>query len=288
MTKNNNILITKRKTRQYAGFSLIEIIAVMVISSMVMISALAILHQVRSGAASINLKLEYEDTADEVLQRIAEDLDRLAAPGFDTTVTIKNKTVSGFNKSLLTIENKFYDKSNKAKTFEKIIWQSDFDELSGTPTLYRHHGGLSLEDKILDGELEAKQAGSKALFIPLCWGMTHFEIFVPSKGRKPVTQWLTATLPTCIAVSISFAEPIENSDGTFEVPEKDRIIRYIAINRTRKPSFTFSMKEFSRPELEKDEEEYDNDPNDSDTDIKSESDDKTEEPEPRESKDKVE
>ena len=113
MTKTNNNLIAKRKADCRRGFSLIEIVTVMVISSMVMISTLAIFNRVKSVTASVNSKLDQEDVADEILQRIAEDLDRLATFGFDTKVTIRNKMADGFNKSQLIIENKFYDKSNK-------------------------------------------------------------------------------------------------------------------------------------------------------------------------------
>ncbi len=239
------------------GFSLIEIITVMVISSMVMISALGIFNRVKSATISVHNKLNQEDVADEILQRIAEDLDRLACVGFDTTVKIKNKMSNGFNKSQLIIENKFYDKRSKAKTFEKIIWQSEYDILEGMTILYRHHDGISMEDKILDGELEEKQAGNKALYIPICWGMTLFQIVVPKKDADPLKQWSSATLPTSVAVTISFAEPMENFDGTMEVAEEDMITRHIAINRTRMPRFVFKKKDFTKPEL-------DSDPNDID------------------------
>lgn len=258
--KNLNIA---RKTKSRGGFSLIEIITVMVISSMVLVSVLAIFNRVKNATASVNRKLDYEDVADEILQRIAEDLDHLAAVGFDTKVTINNKIVNGFNKSQLIIENKFYDKNNKAKTFEKIIWQSEFDTLEGMNILYRHHSGLSLEDKILDSELEAKQANGTALYIPICWGMTLFQIVVPKEDANPLTKWSDAKLPKSVAVTISFADPVENFDGTFEVAEEDMITRHIAIDRTRKPKFIFKKKDFSRPDPDEDDEE--NDPNEVDT-----------------------
>jgi len=258
---NNNLNIAA-KTRCPRGFSLIEMITVMVISSLVIISTLGIFNRVKSATASINAKLDKEDVADEILQRIAEDLDRLAAPGFDTKLTIRNKTSNGFNKSQLIIENKIYDRNNKPQTFEKIVWQSEYDPLEDMTILYRHHGGLCLEDKILDGELGDEQAGGKELYIPLCWGMTVFEIVVPKKDAKPITQWSSTSLPPSVAVTISFAEPVENFDGSFEILEEDRITRYIAIDRTRKPKFVFQKMDFTRPDEEKDD-----DPNDVDSDI---------------------
>jgi prepilin-type N-terminal cleavage/methylation domain-containing protein len=254
VNKNLNIAA---KTRSRRGFSLIEIVTVMVISSMVMISTLAIFNRVKSATASINRKLDEEDVADEILQRIAEDLDRLATVGFDTTVTINSKKSAVFNKCQLIIENKFYDKSSKAKTFEKVVWQSEYDALEGMTILYRHHGGLCLEDKILDGELEDKQADGNELYIPICWGMTFFEIVIPKKDADPLTKWSSADLPTSVAVTISFAEPVENFDGTWEVAEEDRITRHIAIDRTRMPEYVFKKKDFSKPDLD--------DPNDMDS-----------------------
>jgi len=273
---NKKLNITaKHKSRK--AFSLIEIVTVMVISSMIMISTLAIFNRVRKATASINARLDKEDVADEVIQRIAEDLDRLAAPGFDTKVTINNKSSNGYNISQLIIENKIYDKSSKPQTFEKIVWQSQFDEIENITILYRHHGGLNLEDKILDGGLQTEQSDGTELFIPICWGMTLFEIVVPKKDVDPLTQWTKPELPKSVAVKISFAEPIENLDGTFEILEEDIIVRNIAIDRTRKMKYVFKKKDFTRTE-----DDEDTDPNDIDSetgdadekDTKSEPDDK--------------
>jgi len=274
-TNKNLNIAAKHKSRR--AFSLIEIITVLVISSMIMISTLAIFNRVRQATASINARLDKEDVADEVIQRIAEDLDRLAAPGFDTKVTINNKLSNGYNISQLIIENKFYDKSSKPQTFEKIVWQSQFDEIEKILILYRHHGGLNLEDKILDGDLQTEQSDGTELFIPICWGMTLFEIVVPKKDADPLTKWTEPDLPKSVAVKISFAKPIENLDGTLEILEEDIIVRNIAIDRTRKMKYVFKKKDFTRTE-----DDEDTDPNDIDSetgdadekDTKSEPDDK--------------
>jgi prepilin-type N-terminal cleavage/methylation domain-containing protein len=242
---NKNLNIAP-KANARRGFSLMEIITVMVISSMVMISTLTIFNRIKNATASINAKLDKEDIADEILQRIAEDLDRLAAPGFDTTVTIKSKISNGFSKTQLVIQNKIYDKNSKPQIFEKIVWQSEYDELEDMTILYRYHGGLCLEDKILDGQLKDLQADGTERFVPICWGMTLFEIVVPKEDAEPLTQWSKADLPTSVAVSISFAEPVEYFDGGLEIPEEDIITRHVAIDRTRKPRFVFEKKDFTR------------------------------------------
>jgi len=217
MTNKNNNLITKRKLANRGGFSLIEIISVTVISSMLLICAVGIFNRLQSATEAMNEKLDKQDIADEILQRIAEDLDRLAVPGFDTQLTVNNKTENGFNKTQLIIENKIYDKKNKPITFEKIVWQSEYDIMEEMPILYRYHGGLCLEDKILDGELQGEQADGTELYIPVAWGMTHFQIEIPKEDSEPLTQWSQKKLPTSVAIKISFAEATEDFEGTLEV-----------------------------------------------------------------------
>ncbi|MCF7954537.1 MAG: hypothetical protein K9M75_01930 [Phycisphaerae bacterium] len=266
-----------KKPRSLRAFSLIEITTVLVIYSMIMISTLAIFNRVRKATASINARLDKEDVADEILQRIAEDLDRLAAPGFDTMVTINNKFSNGCNISQLIIENKIYDKDSKPQTFEKIVWQSQFDEIEKMQVLYRHHGGLNLEDKILDGELQTDQSDGTEIFVPICWSMSLFEIVVPKENAEPLTRWTESELPKSVAIKISFAEPVENFDGTLEIPQDDIITRNIAIDRTRKMKYVFEKKDFTRADYDED-----TDPNDVDSetgdadkkDSKSEPDDK--------------
>lgn len=80
------------------AFSLIETVTVLTIAAMIMIAALGIYNRVKTAAAAINQTLDENVLPTEILQRIAEDLDRLATPGFDTTISIENKLdVSGYN-----------------------------------------------------------------------------------------------------------------------------------------------------------------------------------------------
>ena len=97
------------------------------------------------------------------------------------------------------------------------------------------------------------------MYIPICWGMTIFEIVIPRKDQEPLTQWTNNDLPTSVTVTISFADPVEDFDGTLEILQEDRIIRNIAIDRTRKPKFVFKKQDFTRPE------EDEEDPNDIDS-----------------------
>lgn len=266
----------RSKARTHKGFTLLEITTVMVISSMVVITALSIFHRVQKTSVKINDKLEVQDVSTEILQRIAQDLDTLAVPGADTTVTINNKIVNGYNKSQLIIENKIYDKTNKPQVYERIVWQADYDEQWDCLNLYRSHSGLNLEDRMLDAALAEKQNAGTALFIPVCFGMTFFQIVVPQQERAPLTKWTGKTLPPAVRVSISFEEETENLDGTFEVLEEDITTRNIAVDRTRKIRFQFVEKDFTPDDpndfLDQDSDPNEPDPTTSDTEV---SDDRT-------------
>ena len=233
------------KAQSRKGFSLQEIIVVMAISSMVVITALSIFNRVQKTAGKINDKLEFKDVSKEVLQRIARDLDRLAVPGADTTVKLENKAMpTGYDTTRLTIENKIYDRDSKPQVYEKIVWQTVYDEMELCLNLYRSHSGINLEDRILDISLGEKQADGTELFVPVAFGLTLFEIAVPRQEEDPLKSWTAKSLPPAVQVSLAFEE-MENPDGTIEILEEYITGRTIAIDRTRKISFKFIKKDFT-------------------------------------------
>lgn len=232
------------------AFTLVEVITVLFIVSLVTIATLGIYGRVSHAAAIINEKLKENVLATEVLQRIAEDLDRLTYPGYGTTVRVNNKFDHGYNVSMLTIESRIYNEKNQQKTFEKVIWQSSYDVLTEQLVLYRSHSGIALEDKIIDqgvsfnemSQEELQQIGVE-LYVPICSGMSFFKIEVPS-GERTLATWVSTKPPTSVVATISFAEPIEIATGEFEVPEEKKVSRVIAIDRTRKIRYIFVKKEF--------------------------------------------
>ncbi|MCK4958901.1 MAG: prepilin-type N-terminal cleavage/methylation domain-containing protein, partial [Planctomycetes bacterium] len=88
---NNNVATAGVSFRRRRAFSFIEMITVLTISSLIIMSVIMICSRTKRAAASINRKLDSKVLPKEILQRIAEDLDRLAAPGFNVAVTIENK-----------------------------------------------------------------------------------------------------------------------------------------------------------------------------------------------------
>jgi prepilin-type N-terminal cleavage/methylation domain-containing protein len=233
------------------GFSLIEMLTVLMITTMIVIATMSVYSSVRRNVAVIDGTLDQGELPREILQRIAEDLDRLARPGFDTSVIVRNKAKNGYNIAQLIIENRFYGDNppNKPQIAERITWQSDFDPYTNLLILYRSHSGIHLEDGLIDRDQMDKQEKGIEQYVPLATGITHFELLIPS-GEVLVREWGQPDLPKAIRVLLSFAAPVQTETGDWIIPEKDLFVRTIAIDRTRTISFQFVKKEFDLNDLD--------------------------------------
>ena len=247
-------------SREMTGFSLAELLAALTIGAMILVAILAIYNRAQTASAAITRTLDSTELGSEVLQRITEDLDGILAGGSNTKITIENKIEThGFTTARLKILKTIYDDQNKAQTFEEIIWQTSYDYYSGAYglVLYRSHSGIDLEDKLLEEKRTSLEA--QYPFVPICNSVTFFKIEVP-QDEDFKDSWTSDTLPVGIVVTISFAEPILTLTNLWDVPETEKIRRTIAIDRTRKITFTIPEK----PDA--DEEPYhdqDKDPNES-------------------------
>jgi type II secretory pathway pseudopilin PulG len=228
-----------------AGFTLIETLTVLTITAMLVIATMSVYSSVRNSVAKIDGTLDQGELPREILQRIAEDLDRLARPGFDTSVIVRNKLKNGYNISQLIIENRYFgdETPNKPQVAERITWQSDFDPYTSTLILYRAHSGIRLEDGLVDRDQLDKQQKGIEQFVPLATGITHFELLIPS-GEVLVREWGQPDLPKAIRVLLSFGAPVQTETGDWIIPEQDLFVRTIAINRTRPISYQFVKKDF--------------------------------------------
>ncbi|MFH1717943.1 MAG: prepilin-type N-terminal cleavage/methylation domain-containing protein [Planctomycetota bacterium] len=220
--------------RACAGFSLAELLAAMTIGAMIMVSILGIYTRAERSAAAVMLRLDNPRLAQEILQRIAEDLDSVISSDSDAKITIENKFDSLLPAARLTITRTVSDSRLREQKFEEIIWQSsyDFEGFGDGLVLYRSYGGINMEDKVLDKD---KDDAERELLVPICGGVTFFRIEALT-GKTPAEKW-GGSPPPGIAVTISFAEPFKRVDGTFDVLEEDKITRTIAIDRTRKIKF---------------------------------------------------
>lgn len=224
------------------GFSLAEVLAALTIGAMVTVAVLGIYHRAENSVAAVTRRLDGSRLPGEVLQRIAEDLDNVISSSSDAKITIDNKFENVASAMLLpaarlTITRTIEDSKDKEQIFKEIIWQSsyDFEGASNSLTLYRSAGGLNMEDKVLE---KYKDDFEKEAFVPICSGITFFKITAFS-GKDPIERW-NGIPPRGIVVTISFAEPYKRADGTFDVPDEEKITRTIAIDRTRKIRFDTS------------------------------------------------
>ncbi|MEA3227327.1 MAG: prepilin-type N-terminal cleavage/methylation domain-containing protein [Planctomycetota bacterium] len=231
---NNNTAETSGISRMLPGFSLAEMLAAMTIGAMVLVAILSIYNRAERSAAAVTRRLDNSRTPREILQRISEDLDRIISSGTDAEITIQNKFDKLFPTARLVISRTFRDRANREQKFEEIIWQTsyDFESLGEGLVLYRSHSGIAAEDKVID---KNKEDWEKELFVPLCGGVTFFRISA-FKGEELVDKW-SGALPTGIEVAISFAEPYKRVDGTLDVPDEEKIIRTIAVDKSRKIKF---------------------------------------------------
>ena len=239
---NHKMKATSGISGMRRGLSLAEMLAALTIGAMVIVAVLGIYRRAEKSAAAVTRKLNSSRIPGEVLQRIAEDLDNVISASSDATITIENKFENVASAMLLpaarlAITRTIQDSSDKEQTFEEIIWQSSYDYESGINglVLYRSHGGLNLEDKILE---KNKDNFERELFVPICSGLTYFKISAIS-GKNLVERW-SGSPPPGIVVTISFAEPYKKADGTFEVTDEEKITRTIAVDRTRKIRFDTS------------------------------------------------
>lgn len=228
----------KYRLKSCYGFTLAEALATLAIAAMIMAAAAGIYIRIRRVEISINSRLKEGALGREVLQRVAEDIDRLALPGADITMIIKNKTEEGgYKSSQMVIESSIYDKDNKKQVFEKIVWQSKADADANGMIVYRAHSGYTVEDKMLD---EPKQQYEREMFVPVCRGASLFLIEAASSADSKFSLgWNKEKLPGGVQISISFAEPIENLLGDMEVPQEEIKSRVVAVDRIRQMAYQF-------------------------------------------------
>ncbi len=233
------------------GFSLTELLAAMVISTLVLVASLGVFGQMRRSTTRINQRIDENQLPNEILQRIAEDLDKVKTPVLsnvaDTKITIRNKLDNLFQSAQLKIVRTVYNNKNTAQTFEEIIWQSNYDFDTDSLILYRSHKGLTIEDRILGQE---KEQWKRELFIPVASGLTLFKIDVPKEDDEFVESWDSDKLPVGVRISLSFVQPFEAVDGKFDVLEDEMVVRMVTIDRSRNIKFEYDAPDFNELEVE--------------------------------------
>lgn len=221
------------------GFSLAEVLIAVVIGAIILTVLLGVYSRASNSASAVIHKLGGSQLPSEILQLIAEDLDDIVGQGSSTKITVENKLDGGFRTARLTILKTIYDAKDQPQTFEEIVWQTSLDVRTDSLVLYRSHSGIAMEDKLLDEKRETWERAYS--FVPLCDGITFFEIVVPRGEDQYQDRWVSTSLPPGVKVVISFAEPYETVSGTYDVLDEQKLTRTIAIDRTRKIRFEIEI-----------------------------------------------
>ncbi len=249
-----------KENKSRCAFTLVETLVVVLISAMVVTATLMVYQRVRSVTVTIADTMGQHRLQNEILQKIAEDIDRLAAPGFEATVKFINRPVRGADNQMipsaqLVLDNKYYGNNDKEDTYEEIIWQTAYDLNEGTMILYRMHDGLNVEDQLLESDAENPTVAGK--YIPVAAGVTFFELRT-QQGESVLSAWNSDKLPKAVRIGLSFAEPELLENGEVGVPSEEIVYRTVAIDRTRLIPYKFVKVDLDLGVLDDDE---DDDPN---------------------------
>jgi hypothetical protein len=225
-----------RHTRPYLGYSLGEMLAALVIAAMILTAVLGIYGRANQAADAVVKKVESPVLGTEVLQLIAEDLDRVLGSS-GASIVIQNGFDNGFARAQMILRRTFHDAANQEQSLDEIVWRAGYDYESGIPGLviYRSYSGVAPEDKLLDAKRKTWEENYP--FVPICRGVTFFRIEVPN-GDDFVDKWSAPALPPGVRISLSFAQPYETVRGTLDVSDSEKTSRTIAIDRTRAIKFT--------------------------------------------------
>jgi hypothetical protein len=241
---------TSEKEWNRPGYSLGEMLAAMVIAAAILTTILGIYGRVQQAGSAAIEKVESPALCDEVLQLIAKDLDRaIGADG--VTIEVKNGSDNGFSRAQLTLRQVLHDAQGNDQTLYQIVWQAGYDYDSGSDGLiiYRSYEGVIPEDKLFEEKRELWEKNYP--FVPVCRGITFFRIEVPTEDRY-VDQWSGPALPAGLRVTLSSAEPYQAAKGAWTVPDEQKRVRTIAIDRTRVIRLdTSGMKDANEPNTPK-------------------------------------
>jgi len=221
--------------RHQSGFSLGELLAVVIIGSMILTAILTIYGRANQAADAVLRKIDSPSWASEVLHLIAKDLGRTLSEE-NVTLQIRNGTDNGFQRAELVLRRTYHDNDNKEQTLEEITWRAGYDHAGQTPGLviYRSYEGVAREDKLLDDNREDVEKSYP--FVPICRGVTFFRMEA-CKGEDLVDQWPMSPPPPGVKITISFAEPHDTVRGGYDVADRDKVSRTVAIDLTRKIQF---------------------------------------------------
>jgi hypothetical protein len=239
MSQFSNIKVAPRYSMQglRRGLTLVELVISILIAGMMMVSLFFIYSHSRGTIEDISRGLDQSQLPERILQLIAQDVDRFSADSDDLTILSEISRQSGLYSSKLTLQTQIYDGSMRPVPYEKVVWETRYDAETDSMILYRSHSGLVSEDNLLESQRTAEEASA---FVPLCSGLTYFNI-----DRFPKSS---IGLPNQLIVSLSFAQP-EVEGGEKVIAPELIMTRTIAVNRLRKIGYIFTEPNLAEPDV---------------------------------------
>jgi hypothetical protein len=241
MNGHSDIMAARRLQR---GISLVELVIATMIGSMMLVAVFVMYSHSRRNVAAISAALERNELPDRILQLLARDMDRFFADTEDVSFILQPMQYEGLVSAKLIMESKLYDNQSRPRPYERIIWDARYDNTTQSLILYRGHSGLVSEDKLLESQRTEEE---RRQLVPLCDGLTHFEIWVVSHGRR-MNAYSQNILPEQVIVSLSFAEP-QKQGNEYIIPEEEIVTRTIAVNRVRKIGYIFTEPNLAEPNI---------------------------------------
>lgn len=242
-----------------------EVIPAMIIATLISVVAIRIYVSANSTARSIDVFLLKNGEQADIMQRIAEDIDKIATEGTGATINLQNKFSDGRNICRLIIESKYFDNAQRAQVFEKVTWQSQYDVDANGIVLYRAHSGVLSEDKVIaDFDGQFTEWKDRELFVPVVRGLSFFKIQIPPAEKfegldknkedtivkkpvsqaKPTEKWTDRKLPVALEIVLSFASEQKDAAGSYYIEDEDKVSRTVVVDRIRKIPYRFVRVEY--------------------------------------------
>ena len=113
--------------RHRRGLTLAEVLVSIVIAALVLVAVLSIYDQFQRSASAIIARIERPQLLTEILQRIAEDVDRLVDSEHEVRVTVDNRFDNGYPIARLVLEKSYSDRAP-----EDPPWKKSFGRATST------------------------------------------------------------------------------------------------------------------------------------------------------------
>ncbi|MEJ2649203.1 MAG: prepilin-type N-terminal cleavage/methylation domain-containing protein [Sedimentisphaerales bacterium] len=240
----NSMKKSRNRAPVKSGFTLAEVLAAMVIGTMVLIAVMTVYTRAQRCAAAVTRSLDDSRRPYEALQLIAEDLDKVISNDSDTNIVMVSRYVNNYMAAIFMIQVHYKDAANKEQEAEEIIWQcnTNYESDSNDLVLYRYREGIAPEDKLLDKDKDISQTN---VYVPICRGVTYFGIDVYT-GQKEPLKVFPGGMPLGVTLTISFAKPYKDLEGHYDVPEDQKYSRTIAFDKSR--NIKFKIQENTSPD----------------------------------------